>query len=68
MSTVWLTLGEGLQPKSIRTDKCGNGYAKLWRDVSIVPSGIEFYIHFQVIDSVNSKTVLTSDCYQYTVR
>jgi hypothetical protein len=67
-STAWLTLGEGLQPKSIETDGDGNGHEDLWRDVSAVASGTQFYIHFQVIDSLTLKTVLTSGCYQYTVR
>ena len=68
LSTAWLTLGLGLDPQSIRTDKYGNGHAKFWRDVSTVASGTEFYIHFQVIDSLSTKTRLTSDCYTYTVR
>jgi len=67
-STAWLTLGEGLEPKSIVTDITGNADVNLWRDVSAIPSGTQFYIHFQVIDSLTSKVVLTSGCYQYTVR
>ena len=67
-STAWLTLGEGLAPKSIVTDINGNGDETLWRDVSAIASGTQFYIHFQVIDSLTSKVVLTSGCYQYTVR
>jgi hypothetical protein len=68
LSTTWLTLGLGLQPQSIKTDANGNGHADLWRDVSAVSSGTEFYIHFQVIDSVSAAVTLTSDCYTYTVR
>jgi len=67
-STAWLTLGEGLEPKSIVTDISGNGDENLWRDVSAIASGTQFYIHFQVIDSLTSNVVLTSGCYQYTVR
>ena len=67
-STAWLTLGLGLTPKAIHTNKRGFGYAPLWRDVTAAARGSEFYIHFQVIDSLTSEVVLTSDCHQYTVR
>ena len=33
-----------------------------------LPSGATFDIHFQVIDEDTQAVVLTSDCYQYTVR
>lgn len=66
--TAWLTLGKGLTPQSILTDSKGKGQEDLWRDVSSVASGATFDIHFQVIDEVTSAVVLTSDCYQYTVR
>ena len=68
LSTAWLTLGLGLQPKAIITDDKGSGTAALWRDITAIPRGTQFNIHFQVIDSVSSAVVLTSDCYQYTVR
>ncbi len=68
MSTSWLTLGYGLTPHAIQTDEKGNGQDELWRDVSMVASGATFDIHFQVIDAVTMKVVLTSGCYQYTVR
>ena len=64
----WLTLGEGLQPKSIVTDKHGNGNAELWRNVSAVASGTSFDIHFRIIDAESLGVVLTSNCYRYTVR
>lgn len=67
-STAWLTLGKGLTPQSIHTDNYGNGGEMLWRDVSAVPSGSKFDIHFQVIDAVSLAVVLTSDCHHYTVR
>jgi len=67
-STSWLTLGHGLTPQSILTDDKGNGEEVLWRDVSAVPSGLMFDIHFRVIDKVSLEVVLTSDCYQYIVR
>jgi hypothetical protein len=68
LSTAWLTLGLGLQPKAIITDDKGSGTAALWRDITAIPRGTQFNIHFQVIDSLSSVVVLTSDCYQYTVR
>lgn len=67
-STAWLTLGKGLIPQSILTDSKGKGEEDLWRDVSSVASGTTFDIHFQVIDEVTLAVVLTSDCYQFTVR
>ena len=68
LSTAWLTLGTGLLPQAITTDATGTGTAELWRDISVIPRGTSFYIHFQVIDAVSLAVVLTSDCYQYTVR
>jgi hypothetical protein len=67
-STSWLTLGKGLTPQSILTDDKGTGQEDLWRDVTAVPSGSTFDIHFQIVDAVSLAVVLTSDCYQYTVR
>jgi hypothetical protein len=67
-STSWLTLGKGLVPQSILTEEHGKGSEALWRDVTAIPSGSTFDIHFRVIDAVSSTVVLTSDCYQYQVR
>lgn len=67
-STSWLTLGKGLTPQSILTNDHGKGNEDLWRDVTMIPSGSTFDIHFQVIDAVTLAVVLTSDCYQYKVR
>ena len=67
-SMSWLTLGHGLTPQSILTDDKGNGEEELWRDVTAVPSGSTFDIHFRIIDAVSMEVVLTSDCYQYMVR
>ncbi len=66
--TSWLTLGNGLTPQAIITDDKGNATEELWRNVTAIPSGATFDIHFRVIDAVSSMVVLTSDCYQYTVR
>jgi hypothetical protein len=67
-STSWLTLGKGLAPQSILTDEHGKGSEVLWRDVTAIPSGSTFDIHFRVLDAVSGEVVLNSDCYQYTVR
>ena len=67
-STAWLTLGYGLTAHAIHTDEKGNGQDELWRDVTAIPSGASFDIHFRVIDAVTLEVVLNSDCYQYTVR
>ncbi|MEP6616850.1 MAG: hypothetical protein ABJA57_09740 [Ginsengibacter sp.] len=67
-STAWLTLGKGLVPQSIFTDENGTGREQLSRNLSAVASGTPFDIHFQVIDAVTSAVVLTSNCYQFTVR
>lgn len=67
-STSWLTLGKGLQPQTITTDEKGTGREELWRDLSAVATGTTFDIHFRVVDAVTLAVVLTSDCYQYTVR
>ena len=66
--TAWLTLGKGLVPQSIFTDETGTGREDLFRNLSAVPSGTTFDIHFQIIDAVNASVVLSSDCYQFTVR
>lgn len=66
--TSWLTLGSGLSPESIKTNDKGTGTAALWRDISSIPTGAIFDIHFQVIDKVSGAVVLTSDCYTYKVR
>jgi hypothetical protein len=61
-SNGWATLGE------ILTDDTGTGRAALSRDVSMVPTGMEFDIHFQVVDAANpTVAVLESGCYQYVV-
>ena len=67
-STSWLTLGKGLTPQSILTDENGTGREELWRNISMIPSGSTFDIHFRVVDATSMVVVLTSDCYQYVVR
>ena len=67
-STAWLTLGLGTTPQTIGTNGGGNGHEELWRDLSAAPTGAVFDIHFQVVDAANTAVVLTSGCYQFTVR
>lgn len=67
-STVWLTLGKGLEASSIHTNILGVGKADLFRDISAIAKGTAFRIHFQIIDSVTQEIALSSDCYAYTVR
>lgn len=66
--TAWLTLGKGLTPQSIFTDQTGTGRQDLFRNLAAFPSGATFDIHFQIIDAVTGAVVLSSDCYQFTVR
>ncbi len=65
---TWLTLGKGSVPQLIYTDENGTGREELWRNLSAFPSGTTFDIHFRVMDAISSAIVLTSDCYQFTVR
>jgi hypothetical protein len=65
-STAWLTLGRGLQPQSITTDATGTGREELFRILPPSP-GLEFDIHFRVIEEETSAVVLTSKCYQFTI-
>ncbi len=67
-SAVWLTLGKGLEPQSILTDRKGSGSAELFRSVATIPVGSTFDIHFQIVKESTMEVVLTSDCYQYTVK
>ena len=67
--TNWLTLGKGPTSQLIYTDENGTGREDLWRKLT-AQSGTKFDIHFRVIDASSSSVVvvLTSDCYQFTVR
>ena len=64
----WLTLGKGPTPEAIVTDSEGTGRADLFRDLSALPKGSAFDIHFRVIDATTAGVVLTSECYQFFVR
>lgn len=66
--TNWLTLGrDNFTPQAIETNPSGNGRARLSRDLTGVPRGRQFDIHFRVIDNADA-VVLVSPCYQFTVR
>ena len=65
--TNWLTLGRGLTPEAITTDDRGTGRAQLFRDLAALPAGMQFDIHFRVIDAATTAVVLESGCYQFTV-
>jgi hypothetical protein len=65
--TGWLTLGEGLTPRSIATGDDGSGRAPLFRNVGMLPVGARFDITFQVVDAVTGLPVLASGCYRFTV-
>ena len=67
-STTWLTLGKGLTPQPILTDDKGTANEYLFRDITAIPSGSCFDIHFRVIDATTLAVVLNSDCYKYVVR
>lgn len=66
--SAWLTLGKGSTPQTITTDSRGWGREELFRDLSKFPVGATFDIHFRVINTITSAVVLTSECYQFTVR
>ena len=66
--TNWLTLGrDNFTPLAIETNQRGRGHARFSRDLSAVPTGTQFDIHFRVIDATDA-VVLVSPCYQFTVR
>jgi hypothetical protein len=67
VSTVWLTLGKGLEPQAITTDDRGTGREHLFRDLASIPTGTQLDIRFQVIDAATSAPVLQSGCYQFTL-
>lgn len=67
-STTWLTLGRGMVPQSIVTDENGTGTADLFRTFPAPFVGVTFDIHFRVIRQDTKAVVLTSECYQFTVR
>jgi len=66
-STAWLTLGKGSVPQSITTDATGTGREELFRNLAAFPVGLEFDIHFRVIEEGSGAIVLTSPCYQFTI-
>jgi len=67
-STAWVTLGKGLVPESIVTNNWGSGVAELFRGVAAIPVGSTFDIHFRIVKENTEEAVLSSHCYEYTVR
>jgi len=67
-SVSWLTLGKGLVPESIVTNNWGSGVAELFRSVAAIPTGSTFDIHFRIVKENTEEVVLSSNCYEYTVR
>lgn len=65
--TNWLTLGRGATPVAIVTDDRGTARAELFRDLSAIPVGTTFDIHFRVVRAGTTAAVLNSECYQFTV-
>ena len=63
----WLRLGRGLTPVAITTDDTGTGRTQLFRDLAALPAGMQFDIHFRVLDAATTAVVLESGCYQFTV-
>ena len=66
--TNWLTLGWGTTPRALVTDERGTGRVSLFRNLAAVPLGSTFDIHFRLVDVATHAVVLTSSCYQFTVR
>jgi hypothetical protein len=60
-STAWLTLG------SVDTNDQGIGHAALSRLLPASLNGVEFDIHFHVVEEATGAEALASECYQYTV-
>lgn len=66
-SAGWLTLGRGLDPQSITTDATGTGRQQLFRNLSALPPGTQFDIHFRVVNATTQAVVLESECYQFRI-
>ena len=66
--TGWINLGKGAIPQAITTDETGTGREQLFRDLSALPVGATFDIHFRVVKQADpSEVVLTSKCYEFTI-
>jgi hypothetical protein len=59
----WTTVGPG-----ILTNERGKGRTSVSQDLSAVPVGTVFDLHFQLVDSVTSYVVLESKCRRFTTR
>ena len=66
--TNWLTLGKGAVPQSITTDEKGTGREDLFRVLTSAP-GTTFDIYFRIVPkAAPTVPVLTSECYQFSVK
>ena len=66
--TNWLTLGKGPVPQSITTDETGTGREDLFRIITN-PAGSTFDIYFRIVrKDAPTVPVLTSECYQFSVK
>jgi hypothetical protein len=64
----WLTLGKGPVPQSITTDDKGTGREDLFR-ILTNPAGTTFDIYFRIVrQDAPTVPVLTSECYQFSVK
>jgi hypothetical protein len=64
----WLTLGKGPVPQSITTDDTGTGREDLFRIVPN-PAGTTFDIYFRIVrKDAPTVPILTSECYQFSVK
>jgi hypothetical protein len=67
-TSAWLPLGKGLVPQSITTDDKGTGREDLFR-ILTNPPGSTFDIQFRIVrKDAPTVPVLTSECYQYSVK
>jgi hypothetical protein len=64
---AWLTLGKLLDPQTITTDERGTGRELLSRSFAAILTGMQFDIHFRVIDAETQAPVLASGCYRFAV-
>ena len=66
--TSWLTLGKGMVPQAITTNERGTGREELFRSLATLSAGMQFDIHFRIVDAATLDPVLQSGCYRFTVR
>jgi hypothetical protein len=67
-SEAWLTLGDGLTPKSMLTDDRGRAREAFYRDLPPALVGLVSDIHFRIVTAGSGEEVLRSGCYRYVVQ